>query len=59
MTYLVLAYAFATLMLGGFLAVSLLQLGGGGTRERRGIRWPGALDARRRRGPEGAHPEDA
>jgi Flp pilus assembly protein protease CpaA len=26
MTYLVLGYAFATLMLGGFLAVSLLQL---------------------------------
>ena len=26
MTYLVLAYAFATLMLGGFLAVSLLRL---------------------------------
>jgi hypothetical protein len=26
MTYLVLAYAFAALMLGGFLVVSLLQL---------------------------------
>jgi hypothetical protein len=26
MTYLVLAYVFATLMLGGFLVVSLLQL---------------------------------
>jgi len=26
MTYLVLGYVFATLMLGGFLAVSLLQL---------------------------------
>jgi hypothetical protein len=26
MTYLVLGYTFATLMLGGFLAVSLLQL---------------------------------
>ena len=26
MTYLVLGYAFATLMLGGFLAVSLFQL---------------------------------
>jgi hypothetical protein len=26
MTYLILGYAFATLMLGGFLALSLLQL---------------------------------
>jgi hypothetical protein len=26
MTYLILGYAFATLLLGGFLAVSLLQL---------------------------------
>jgi hypothetical protein len=49
MTYLILGYAFATLMLGGFLALSLLLTGVEPVR-RRLLRAPSRSEAARRRG---------